>query len=194
MLSPARPSLRPSRLPSLAAAAAVAGLAPLASADLVTNGSFQTGDFSGWTVTNAPVGSNLSVAAGGYLGPFAAYFQGTGPGYDGIAQTLATSAGTEYTVSFWILNNGVGDDSLLIDWEGATVFNQSPVEAPLESWSFVSFNVSAGLNGSELRFRGFDSISSFAIDDISVVAVPAPGAFALAGALGLARRRSRRRA
>ena len=186
----------PSRRPpfALAALVAAAGLSAVASADLVTNGSFETGDFTGWTVTNAPVGSNLTVAAEGYQSPFAAYFQGTGPGYDAISQALATSAGTEYTVSFWILNFGVGDDSLIIDWEGAEVFNETPVGAPLESWSFVSFNVFAAQNGSEIRFRGFDGNAAFALDDISVVAVPAPGAIAGIAALGLAGGRRRRRA
>lgn len=165
-----------------------------ASAELVTNGGFETGDFTGWTVENAPVGSNLviyndSTPFGSHYASFAA----NGGDYDGISQLLATTAGQEYSVSFWVNNFGVENDSLLIDWEGVTVQNLTPLGTELESWTQISFNVTALSDGSLFRIRGFDAQSAIALDAISVTQIPAPGVAAVLAALPLLGNGRRRR-
>lgn len=178
------------RLVSIACVAAC-GLAATAHANLVVNGGFETGDFSGWTVTTAPAGSNLNVYAGqAFDGNFAASFAANGGLYDGIAQSLATTAGQEYEITFWVNNLGIENDSLLIDWEGATVLNLTPLGTGLESWEQITLTVLATQNGSSFGIRGFDAQSGIGLDAVSVVAVPAPGAaILLVGAVGRRRRR-----
>ena len=65
-----------------------------ASANSIVNGDFETGDFTGWTVTPAASGSNIFVDHG--PGPdttFGAFFGATGTSSDTISQTFATTSG-----------------------------------------------------------------------------------------------------
>ncbi len=95
------------------AAGMIAG--PAAAANLITNGGFETGDFTGWTVANVAGGSGSwfvtgngapsaingfaqPVLAGG--GNFSASTDQTGPGSHTISQTFAAVAGTQYVLSF----------------------------------------------------------------------------------------------
>lgn len=192
-----RTTTKPNQPQVTTVAALSSTLALLASSatfgDLVTNGSFETGDFSGWTVENAPVGSSVVVYNDSTpFGTHYASFAGSGGQYDSISQLLATTAGTEYTVTLWVNNLGIENDSLLIQWEGVTALNLTPLGTGLESWEMISFNVFATGNGSLLSIGGFDSQAAIGLDAISVAQVPAPGAAAILMATAL--RRSRRRA
>jgi len=83
--------------------------------NLVVNGGFETGDHTGWML----VGQQGLTAAGtvrssGYATPYAnhpeegSYYWNDGAvgGVDGIAQTIATTIGDHYTLSFWLSNDG----------------------------------------------------------------------------------------
>jgi hypothetical protein len=79
------------------------GITQSARANLITNGDFETGDFTGWTPTLAPPGeTDLFVANG--PGPDTtnvAYFGAIGTNFDRISQTFATTAGAFYTLTFF---------------------------------------------------------------------------------------------
>lgn len=165
-----------------------------AGGNLVNNGGFETGDFTDWTVDLAAAGSNLSVIAQPHTGTFSAIFSAEGANYDEISQSVPTIMGEQYTLSFWIQNLGVGNDSLQVEWEGVNVLDQTPVGTELENWvEIVVSPLSASANGSELRMLGLDNISAFLIDDVSVTLVPEPSSligFGLAGMLLIRRRRA----
>jgi len=83
--------------------------APLGRAELVTNGDFGTGDFTGWTAS--PSGpytytsvTNLAPATpGGYSAEIGAYYDGSIPANlitGSISQTLTTVVGQQYIISF----------------------------------------------------------------------------------------------
>jgi len=70
--------------------------------NLIINGDFETRDFTGWTVTQAPSGSDIFVDHG--PGPdttFGAFFGATGSDFDSISQTFATTPGAFYTLTFF---------------------------------------------------------------------------------------------
>ena len=70
--------------------------------NLITNGDFEAGNFTGWTVTHAPSGSDIFVEHG--PGPdttFGAFFGATGADFDSISQSFATTPGSFYTLSFF---------------------------------------------------------------------------------------------
>lgn len=164
---------------------AMVSIAIPASANLVSNGGFETGNFSGWTTTPAGAGSSFSVLASGHSGTYGAWFQANQGQHDQIAQVLATTASQQYHVSFWVENLGVEDDSLEVWWEGAIALNRTPLLTELESWVLLEFDISATQNGSELRFKLHDAQSGIGLDDISVTPVPEPVTIAGLG-LGLA--------
>lgn len=163
-----------------------------ARANIVTNGGFETGDFSGWSTAAAPAGSDFSVFAQPHSGAFSVKFSADAGQHDTMLQVLPTTSGQQYTLEFWVLNYGVGDDSLQVLWEGGTALDLTPVSTPLESWEFISVPLAATANGSELRFRVFDTISTVLIDDVSVQPVPEPATVAMTiigGLLCIRRRR-----
>ena len=80
--------------------------------NLIANGNFATGDFTNWTL-----GGNYTSTSTGpeiYIDPNAeggsTYAAGMGSvGADGtLSQTIATTAGQTYTLSFWLQNEAIG--------------------------------------------------------------------------------------
>lgn len=170
-------------------------MAASAQANLVVNGGFETGNFTGWTTQAAAFGSNYGVINGqSHSGSFSARFQANQGQQDAIWQTLNTVQGTNYSIRFWLYNAGVGDDNLQVLWEGFNILNQAPIEAPLESWTEYNLNALATTNGSEFKFRLYDSNAWVLLDDINVTASPVPEPAtmaALGGGLLLMLRRRR---
>ena len=73
--------------------------AGLASANLITNPGFETGDFTGWTPSGNLAVNNLNP----HSGTFAAQFFG-----GSLSQTVATIAGVTYDFSFWSNDSSAG--------------------------------------------------------------------------------------
>ncbi|MDB6000500.1 MAG: hypothetical protein JWP52_2199 [Rhizobacter sp.] len=163
---------------------ALAGLAALnaqAATELVSNGGFETGDFTGWTTTDAPFPTSMYNVdtAGPHNGDYSAFFGGTGPDSDSISQAIATTAGASYLVSFYLANPaGTPDGSFTASLGGVQFFS-----APMSAFAFgpMSFTVSATGDDSVLSFGGFNTGSDFyTLDSVSVMAaVPEPSTYAL---------------
>jgi len=170
---------------------AVLGFAGAASAQ-VTNGGFETGDFTGWNAVAAGSGSLFGVDPSiPHTGQFGAYFGATSGAPDTISQDVATIAGQEYTLSFWLANGSEGGDSFRALWNGVEVYNNN-INATFDYTEFT-FSVFGGAGAtSSIQFESFDGPSFYFLDDVSGTAGPAPGAAALLGLGGLAAVRRRR--
>jgi hypothetical protein len=184
---------------ALAAAALFGAVSTPATAGLIANGGFETGDLSGWTSSGSFVFSGVDDADP-HSGTFG-FFSGEPDGLDFIAQDLATAAGATYRLTYWLANrDGRRPTSFRVEWDGIQVTsftNSSAFDYTKFSFDLVAQDASTTL---QFGFRQF--FDYWVFDDVSVelvsapVLVPEPGTLALFGSalLGIAavRRRSRR--
>jgi hypothetical protein len=152
---------------TLAATAALSCVTPTF-ANLVSNGGFETGDFTGWTQTGdtgfTGVSGSSPSGRGPHSGSFLAYFGAIGDD-GGISQNLTTVAGQVYHISFWLANdfpNSPSDWSVL--WNGGTVFGQ--VNPGPFGYTNYQFNLLATSTSSQLAFSFRQDPAYFELDDV----------------------------
>jgi hypothetical protein len=174
-----------------------------AHAGLIVNGGFETGDFTGWTVTGANVlNTNYGISTNTPEdGVYCAWFSGSSTSLTYLSQTFATVPGQEYNARVWIsyTQQDATSNEIQFWWGGIEETNGSAPST--EPWTNLS-NVFTATSSSTTITLGFQSLGPlsqpnngwFAVDDLSVSAVPEPASLLLCllgGAL-LAARRLRR--
>ena len=146
------------------------------SSGLVWNGDFETGDFLGWTrggIMNDSFPSSSSQFA--HSGNYGLELLGMYGYASTLSQTLTTTPGAAYLLSFW-LNNPAGNqpNQFSVSWDGRTVWGVTNCDAI--GWTNVQIAVAAGGSSTALQFT-FEPSVVFGLDDVSVVleACPPPG-------------------
>ena len=149
---------------------------------LVVNGGFETGDFTGWYLTNLVTTPSTTVDQLEALdGSYGADFPQAGS-LDYLSQTLTTKPNLPYVLSFWLNSpDGLTPSEFLARWNGTTLFDQTSV--PALGWTNLQFIVSSPTTSAVLLFGGQNDKSDFGLDDVSVTpARPGLSALAVAGA------------
>jgi hypothetical protein len=153
---------------------------PASGSNLVANGNFGTGSLSGWTLggnsiwqgaqpeifidTNAEGGSKYAAGMGSM-------------GSDGtLSQTIATTAGKTYTVSFWLQNEASDGNDFTATWNGQTLL--SLTNAAQSGYTQYTYTVTATGNSSTLEFSAQNNPSQWDLDNVSVVDPPTTSATA----------------
>lgn len=167
-------------LAALVAAMGLAiGISGPARANLVVNGSFETGDFTGWTQTGNTGFSGVECPGAPFAGPddgnCDAFF---GPvGSDAIlSQILATLAGRTYTIRFDFQPDGGTPSDFSASFGGTQLM--SVTNPPASPYQVLAFNALATSANTVLSFHFRDDPGFLKIDSVAVT-VPEPGSMAL---------------
>jgi len=191
------------KLTLLAAALAIAAQA--GAADLITNGSFEAGrivanngdadsqqlfsgdniTLSGWTVVG---GADIAWIGGGnpyaitasdgtkfldLTGWHANNVQGAG-----VKQTIATTAGASYTLSFDLGNsinyNYNSNDTINVAAGNLSTAVSTTISNSPSSWEHVVLNFTANGASTDVTFTGGQAVWYVGLDNVSVVAAPVP--------------------
>ena len=157
--------------------------------NLVQNGGFEDGDFTGWSLVgdalvdtqNGAEIYNGVVSASTFSGASAYIHSGTYAAVLGesgylatLAQTIPTVPGETYLVSFWLINpTNLTTEQFELDWAGDTIYDI--LNPPAFGWTNLNFVVSATGSSTVLQFAAENDQNYFGLDDISVSAIPLLG-------------------
>jgi hypothetical protein len=169
---------------TLAVALVVGVAGPAGATSIVLNGSFETGDFTSWTLAGNTGFTGVQCPGAGFApdGNCDGFFGQVGSNGT-LSQTLPTIIGQSYEIRFaW--QPGGGSTSLFsAAFDGFTLF--SATDAPASAFQFLSFVRTASAASTNLVFTFRDDPGFILLDAVSVqAAVPEPVTLSLVG-LGL---------
>jgi hypothetical protein len=158
---------------------------------VVQNGGFESGDFTGWSLTGRTVvngssgGPTVYNAVERNTGGYDVAHSGTYGAFLGdtqlatLSQGVQTIPGYSYLLSFWLNNSKAGSvQNFLVNWDtnasgGNTIFTLS--NPPAFGWTNLLFIVTAVGTNTVLQFGAENDPAGFGLDDISVKPLPPIG-------------------
>jgi hypothetical protein len=168
-------------------------------AELLTNGSFETGDFSGWSWTGNTGETQITCGGGAEAG--SCYVLEGPVGSAGVlSQTFTDNPGDTLTISGWISGVNQGPSQVAYYLDGTLLFDTAD---PVPAGGWTNYTVTATATGTDTFSVSFYNDPSFdKLDNFSVAstaaAVPEPASWALMiggfFGLGATLRGARRRA
>jgi len=166
--------------------------------ELVVNGGFETGGFTGWTLVGDPtylgVVDGDNVLSGKYvaeLGPVGAAAH--------LTQNVATTPGAAYIIELFIANLGTAPDDIdnhfSVTFDGTLLYEAFDLDTSNQFLQLTLEGIATGTSTLlDLSFRNDPTF--FYLDDVSITAaIPEPGSLALllVGLAGLAAARRGKR-
>jgi hypothetical protein len=163
--------------------------------NLLVNGGFETGDFTGWTLSSGVTFAFVLPNSGPSPSPYEAQLGTTGPA--SISQAINTIAGQTYSVSFWLANDDYSGSSYFKAlWNGAPVTATPDLQNLVNTaFNYTEFTYTAigtgGLTTLAFNFQNDNSI--YHLTDVDAAATPIPAAVwlfgsGLMGLMGLKRK------
>jgi subtilase family serine protease len=143
---------------------------------IVSNGGFETGDFSGWTLNANPLVDLVSSSSGFAHSGLDGAQLGQPATLATLTQTLNTKPAQNYLLSFWLenVNNGgaATPNQFMVLWNGTTLYNRANL--PFFGWTNLLFVAKATGSATTLEFEFDQTPYYFGLDDVNVVPVTPP--------------------
>jgi hypothetical protein len=163
-----------------------------AAVNLVTNGSFETGDLTGWTLTGNTGFIGVECPGAPFAGPGDGncdVFAGPVGSNGTISQVLNTIAGVRYVISFDFRPDGGAPSSFSAVWDAQPALF-SVTNPAASAYQVLQFTALATAATTSLSFNFRDDPGFLFLDSVAV-SVPEPGTMALLaiGMTGLLLRR-----
>ncbi len=175
---------------------AAAAVACPATNNLVQNCGFETGDFTGWSISGDT--ANMGVDSfDAYTGSYGAYLAGLGSFNSGaqnfsvLGQLFPTTPGRSYVLNYYVAhftNATVTPDNVFAAAiDSAVIFSSLQTDVGYESYApAIPYPFVASSSTTQVSFLAEDANFDFSLDDVSVVSTPEPSSFLLVlPALGL---------
>jgi hypothetical protein len=147
------------------------GLPAIGQVEFTLNGGVETGNFTDWNLTGDNTWTVVDDGSISGIAPHSGSYEaslGTASTFGYLSQTVATTPGTSYLLSFW-LNHSGGDpsDIIIVSWNGTTLLSETNPPAP--AWTNYQFVVTATGTSAILQF-GYEAsdIDYLDIDDVSL--------------------------
>jgi hypothetical protein len=161
----------------------------------LSNGGFETGDFTNWTVDSVNNWAIVINSGTQYAGNFEAQLGTYGALGTLTHDAIATTAGQKYTVTFALANDMKdATNAFQALWNGQ-VQALYPVLIPTDAspYTMYQFTATATDAYSTIAFNFMNDPSVYHLDNVDVTPTPIPAAFwllgsGLAGLVGIRRR------
>jgi hypothetical protein len=159
--------------------------------NLVANCGFETGDFTGWTLTGNDTPGELGNLYGvegqdpdgafPHSGSSQAYFGDIVDNATTLSQTLSTVPGGKYTVSLYLAQDAAAtgtcnavacSNEFDVTLDGVSVFNNTDV--PVGGYMLYTQTVKVTDPSSVFDIALGNDLGYFLLDDVSVILVPTP--------------------
>jgi hypothetical protein len=160
-----------------------------ASTNLLVNGSFETGDVTGWTIFGDFSFSGVSGAFDGVAPEDGNYqvFLGSVSTTGGIYQTFTDTPGVEYTATGWYTGIGGPPSSLEISLDSTDIINLNPAPSDGVYTEFVYQFIGTGSDTvtiTSYQLPSYNLVDNFTVTT-STVPEPSTWAMMLLGFSGL---------
>jgi len=162
------------------------GISGPAHAALITNGSFETGDLTGWTLTGNTAFIGVECPGAPFAGPGDGncdVFAGPVGSNGTISQSFATVVGQFYTINFDFRPDGGTPSFFSAVWDAQPALF-SVTNPAASAYEVLTFSALATTPTTTLSFNFRDDPGFLFLDSVSV-SVPEPGTMALLG-IGIA--------
>ena len=136
--------------------------------NLVANGNFATGDFTDWTLGGNDDDGQIVIDTNAEGGSIYAAGMGSMGANGTLSQTIATTPGETYTLSFWLQNEASGTNDFKAIWNGQTLL--SLTNATQSGYTEYTYTVTATSSTTTLEFSAANGPSQWDLDNISLTA------------------------